>query len=154
MSAERSLPTDGADVAALAAHLRPVILKLSRHLRREAQRVGMSALDAQLLGVIKTAPGLGVSGLAEIEQMSRPAMSAHVKRLEAEGWLMRQSGAPDADRRRVSLVISPKGLQALGAVRRSRNDWLAARLSGLTEAERRQMEAALPSLQRLVEVKA
>ena len=154
MPAERLSPSDSDDVAVLADHLRPVILKLSRHLRREAQRVGMSALDAQLLGVIKMAPGVGVSGLADIEQMSRPAMSAHVKRLEAEGWLMRQSGAPDGDKRRVSLVISAKGMQALGAIRRSRNDWLAARLSVLTEAERRQMEAALPSLQRLVEVKA
>ena len=143
-----------AEVAALADHLRPVILKLSRHLRREAQKVGMSALDAQLLGVVKMAPGMGVSGLADIEQMSRPAMSAHVKRLEAEGWLMRQSDTPDGDKRRVSLAVTPKGLQALNVIRRSRNDWLAARLSRLTVAERNDLEMALPSLQRLVEVKS
>ncbi len=138
----------------LADRLRPVILKLSRHLRREAQKVGMSALDAQLLGVVKMAPGVGVSGLADIEQMSRPAMSAHVKRLEGEGWLMRQSDAPDADRRRVNLAVTPKGLQALNLIRRSRNDWLASRLSRLTPADRRDLEMALPSLERLVEVKS
>jgi DNA-binding MarR family transcriptional regulator len=154
MQAERRTQADRDDMGVLADRLRPVILKLSRHLRREAQKVGMSALDAQLLGVVKMAPGVGVSGLADIEQMSRPAMSAHVKRLEGEGWLMRQSDAPDADRRRVNLAVTPKGLQALNLIRRSRNDWLASRLSRLTPADRRDLEMALPSLERLVEVKS
>jgi DNA-binding MarR family transcriptional regulator len=138
-------------VADLANHLRPVILKLSRHLRREAQKVGVSALDAQLLGVVKLSPGVGVSDLAELEQMSRPAMSAHVKRLEAAGWLVRRIEAPDDDKRRARLVLTPKGAQALSAIRRSRNDWLAARLAGLTAAEQAALETAIGPLSRLVE---
>ncbi len=141
------------DVADLADQLRPVILKLSRHLRREAQKVGMSALDAQLLGVIKLSPGLGVSELAEIEQMSRPTMSAHVKRLEAAGWLSKRADTTDGDKRRVALAVTSKGFQALAAIRRSRNDWLAARLSALTPTERIALETGLPALTRLVEVK-
>jgi DNA-binding MarR family transcriptional regulator len=129
------------------------MLKLSRHLRREAQKVGVSALDAQILGVIRKHPAAGVSDLADLEQMSRPAMSVHIKRLEAAGWLTRVAEGPEADRRRVRLALTAKGLQALNAIRRSRNDWLAARLSRLSGEELRALEAALGPLGRLVEAK-
>ena len=144
----------GLEAAETADRLRPIILKLSRHLRREAQKVGVSALDAQLLGVIKLSPGVGVSDLAQTEQMSRPAMSAHVKRLEAAGWIARDLGGADADKRRVALIVTAKGLQALSAIKRSRNDWLAARLAILTPAERAALEAGLAPLSRLVEAKS
>ncbi len=140
--------------AEMVDRLRPIILKLGRHLRREAQKVGVSALDAQLLGTIKLSPGVGVSDLAETEQMSRPAMSAHVKRLEAAGWVARKSDDADIDKRRAALIITAKGLQALTAIRRSRNDWLAARLAVLTPMERATLEASLAPLGRLVEVKS
>lgn len=153
MQADSKQQPAGASVADLADHLRPVILKLSRHLRREAQKVGVSALDAQLLGVIKGWPGVGVSDLAELEQMSRPAMSAHVKRLEAAGWLARRTDDPEGDKRRVRLILTPVGAQALSAIRRSRNDWLAARLRVLTASEQALLEAALGPLSRLVEAK-
>jgi DNA-binding MarR family transcriptional regulator len=147
-------PVPPTDLIAMADQLRPAILKLSRHLRREAQKVGVSALDAQLLGMIKLRPGVGASDLADIEQMSRPAMSGHIKRLEAAGWLTRQAQVPGADKRRVGLMLTPKGVQALSAIRRSRNDWLAARLATLTAAECAALQAALAPLERLVEVKA
>ena len=75
------------DVLPLADALRPALLKASRALRRESQRAGVSALDAQLLGGVKKNPGIGVSALAEREQMTRASMSGHVKRLEAAGWI-------------------------------------------------------------------
>ena len=59
-------------------------------------------------------------------------MSVHIKRLEASGWLVREADGPDADRRRVRLTLSAKGEEALGAIRRSRNDWLEARLMRLS----------------------
>ncbi|WP_157217132.1 MarR family winged helix-turn-helix transcriptional regulator [Flavisphingomonas formosensis] len=140
-------------MAGLADQLRPVMLKLSRHLRREALKVGISDLDAQLLGIIKRKPGLGISELADIEHMSRPTMSAHVKRLEEAGWLMREAEDPDGDRRRVRLVLSPEGKRALEAIRRTRNDWLEARLGQLSAEEFAALDAALGSLVRLVEVR-
>jgi DNA-binding MarR family transcriptional regulator len=154
MQAPPIAASKNAEVAELADQLRPVILKLSRNLRREAQKVGVSALDAQLLGVIKRSPGVGVSDLADLEQMSRPAMSAHVKRMETAGWLLRGSEAEDGDKRRAPLVLTAKGLQALIAIRRSRNDWLAARLETLSASELRLLEAGLTSMRRLVEVKS
>lgn len=130
--------------ADLADALRPVILRLSRHLRREAQRLGASALDAQLLAILKKTPGAGVSELAEREQISKPAMSAHVKRLEEAGWIARDDSHDD--KRRVGLVVTKAGLKALEDIRKLRNDWLAAKLAELSPAEREALAAALGPL--------
>src|ERR1700691_589166 len=93
------------DVSFLAEGLRPSLLKISRQLRREAQPLGLSPLDVTLLGAVGKREGVGVSELAELEQTSRPTMSAHVKRLEAAGWLKRLP-PPSDDKRRFGLVIS------------------------------------------------
>jgi len=129
------------DVLSLADALRPCLLRVSRQLRREAHRAGVSALDALVLGSIKRRPGVGVCDLADDEQMSRPAMSGHVKRLEQAGWIVR-AGNPD-DARRSGLRITPEGEAQLLAIRRHRNDWLAGRLTGLDDAQRAALQAAV-----------
>jgi len=136
------------DIIDLAEALRPALLRASRALRREAQRAGVSALDAQILGAVKKNPGIGVSALADREQMTRPSMSSHVKRLEASGWLGRDE-ASENDRRRVGIRLTAKGLKALDAIRRRRNDWLAARLSVLTPEARAALAAAAEPLAKL-----
>ncbi|HEY3888439.1 MAG TPA: MarR family transcriptional regulator [Caulobacteraceae bacterium] len=137
-----------ADVSALADALRPALLRISRQLRREAQPLGLSPLDATLLTAVSKREGVGVSELAELEQTSRPTMSAHVKRLEAAGWLKRLP-PPSDDKRRFGLVISAAGRKALDAVRRRRNDWLEARLASLDPAAREALRRALDPLARI-----
>jgi DNA-binding MarR family transcriptional regulator len=142
-----------ADISALAEGLRPALLRLTRQLRKESQRFGMSPLDALLLGLVKHREGIGVSELADLEQMSRPTMSSHVKRLEKAGWLARQ--APDnEDKRRVGLVLTPAGRRAMDAVRRQRNDWLAGRLAALTPEARDILQAAIGPLSQIAGDKA
>jgi DNA-binding MarR family transcriptional regulator len=138
-------PAAAKDILDLAELLRPALLRTSRQLRREAQRAGVSALDASLLGAVKKNPGIGVSALADREQMTRPSMSTHVKRLEASGWIGRDAASAE-DRRRVGLRITAKGLKALEAIRRRRNDWLAARLATLAPAARAALAAAAEPL--------
>lgn len=138
-------PRRAADVSALADALRPVLLRLGRRLRREADQLGLSSLDAALLQMVANHEAIGVSELADKERTSRPTMSSHVKRLEAEGWLTRQAPRAD-DRRRVGLAITPAGLKALDAVRRRRNDWLADRLARLTPEQRALIEEAIAAL--------
>lgn len=140
------------DAAGLADRLRPLMLQVSRQLRREAQKSGLSQLDSQILMAIKRMPGVGVSELAQAEQMSRPTMSVHVKRLEAANLIAREAGGAGEDRRRVQLSLSDKGKQALVAVRRSRTDWLATRLAKMTPEERAALDAAVAPLARLVEL--
>ena len=138
-------PRRAADVTALADALRPVLLRLGRRLRREADQLGLSSLDAALLQMVANHEGIGVSELADKERTSRPTMSSHVKRLEAEGWVQRQEPQAD-DRRRVGLAITPEGLKALDAVRRRRTDWLADRLTRLPPEQRALIAEALAPL--------
>ncbi|MGI4758889.1 MAG: MarR family winged helix-turn-helix transcriptional regulator [Janthinobacterium lividum] len=137
--------------AKLAAELRPSILRLSRHLRREAQRGGSSSLDAQLLGTLREEPGLGVSELAEMEQMSRPAMSAHIKRLMQLGYVQREGAKADSDRRRIGLSVTRSGTAYLRTVSERRVDWLAERLGELGAEDRTALDRAAKSLRLILQ---
>ena len=92
----------------LAEALRGPLLRISRKLRQESQKVGLSVQDTVILGYLRKNPGAGVSELADFEQTSRPTMSSHVKRLEAAGWIMR------------ALSISISSICARGCARRVR----------------------------------
>jgi DNA-binding MarR family transcriptional regulator len=148
----RNTPVTAPKTVRLAAELRPSILRLSRHLRREAIRGGSSSLDAQLLGTLREEPGLGVSELADMEQMSRPAMSAHVKRLMQLGYLQREDVKLATDRRRIGLTVTRSGTQYLRTVNERRADWLAERLSELRTEDRTALDRAAKSLRLILEV--
>lgn len=140
------------DISGLAEALRGPLLRVSRKLRQEALKVGLSAQDAMILGYLKKNPGAGVSELADFDQVSRPTMSSHVKRLEAAGWLSRAEHAQDG--RRSGLTPTTAGLRKIETLQRHRNDWLAARLVRLSAAERESLMAAAAPLLKLVSVDA
>jgi len=146
------MPPAPADLSALAEALRSPLLRVSRKLRQEAQKAGLSVQDSLILGHIRKRPGIGVSELADAEQISRPTISAHVKRLEAAGWLTRSDDAEDG--RRSGLAVTPAGARKLETIQRLRNDWLSARLARLTDAERERLAQAAGPLLRLVSVDA
>ena len=83
MTALVTAPT--ADAVTVANRLRPVLLKLNRHLRREIHSLGVTGGQASLLFTIQRRPGIGVRELAELERMSAPGMSKYVGRLEETG---------------------------------------------------------------------
>src|SRR5260370_32968998 len=64
-----------ADPVSLANELRPVLVKLSRHLRREVHSLGVTGGPVSLLGQIPRHPGIGVRELAHLEGMSPPPLS-------------------------------------------------------------------------------
>ena len=132
----------------IAAELRPVVLRLARGLRKETEQVGITARQATLLWLIKRSPGLSLAELAAEEDISPPALSGHVDRLEAAGLVTRERS--ETDRRRVGLQLTEKGEQLLRRVRARRTTWLAARTRSLEPGELEAIEAALPALQRLI----
>lgn len=140
------------DILALAEALRGPLLRVSRKLRQESQKAGLSAQDALVLGYLKKNPGAGVSELADFEQISRPTMSSYVKRLEAAGWILRTDDAKDG--RRQGLTVTAAGSRKHEAIQRHRADWLAARLSRLSPAEREALMDAAAPLLRLVSLEA
>jgi DNA-binding MarR family transcriptional regulator len=136
------------DPVAVAAELRPVLLKLARYLRRELHQLDVTAGQASVLAHVKQSPGIGAGGLAEREGVSRPRMSKVVQELVAAGLLVGERGS---DRRRVGLEVTPAGDAVVKSVRRRRNAWLAARLRNLDPDELAQLEAAIPLLAQLLE---
>jgi DNA-binding MarR family transcriptional regulator len=139
--------TDALDVA---NELRPVLLRLNRHLRRELAPLGVTAGQAALLHAIDTGVAVGVRELAERERLSRPRVTAAVDRLESLGLVTRTRS--EVDRRRVELAVTAEGRRILRSARRRRTAWLAARLAQLDESERGSVADALPALERLLEV--
>jgi DNA-binding MarR family transcriptional regulator len=137
-----------ADPVALANRLRPVLLKLNRHLRKEVHSLGVTGGQVSLLIHLQKRRGIGVRELAELEGMSAPGMSKAVDRLERAGFLAREAGT---DRRRVGLALTEEGERVLRSVKSRRTAWLAANLKELTPAEIDAVDAAIGPLERLLE---
>lgn len=139
------------DTLAVAERLRPVLVRLARELRREATAVGLTAGQVTLLATIRDVPGVGVSDLAQREQVSAPSMCAQVDRLEAAGLVTRTRAAGDApDRRRVDLTVTAEGRRRLQAARRRRTAWLAQRLDTLDPAQLAALLGGMDALEHLV----
>lgn len=132
------------DSLELANGLRPLLLQLNRHLRRELAGLGITAGQAALLHVIRSQPGIGVRALADHEGVSAPAMSGYIDRLEAAGLVARVRS--QSDRRRVGLRVTGEGVRVLRSARSRRTAWLAQRLRRLSAAERAAIHAALEPL--------
>jgi DNA-binding MarR family transcriptional regulator len=136
------------DAQQVASDLRPVLLRLSRELRKETEQLGVTARQATLLWLVKRSPGLSLAQLAAEEGISPPALSGHVDRLEAAGLLERVRSTED--RRRVGLRLTDEGTRLMRRIRARRTTWLADRLGALEPAELQAVEAAIPALQRLL----
>src|SRR5437764_6780337 len=121
------------DTVAIADRLRPLLLRLARELRREADAAGISSAHVPLLVALKYQPGIGVNELAARERMSPAAMSGHVDRLVGAGWVARTPS--ESDRRRIGLTLTEEGRRLLRSVRSRRTVWLARRLGQLSGAE-------------------
>jgi DNA-binding MarR family transcriptional regulator len=136
------------DSETLANELRPVLLRLSRQVRRESNELGVTAGQVTLLSGIGDRPGITARELGDRERISAPGMSAHLDRLEAAGLIVRTRGA---DRRCVGLTLSREGARVLKTVRHQRTAWLTERLEQLTGEQRAAIEAAIGALAQLAE---
>ena len=141
------------DAVSIANRLRPVLLRLSRELRREANAFGITGGQASLLAVIDGNRRIGLGELAAGEGVSPAAMSKHVDRLEAAGLVARTPGS-SGDRRRVEIELTPTGSRNLRRVRSHRTAWLAARLGQLDEHELEALDAAIEPLTALLRAAA
>ena len=133
----------------VANRLRPVLLHLNRHLRREVHTSGVSAGQLSLLSAICDNPSIGVAELAAREGTSMPSVSSHIDRLEASGLITRRQS--DRDRRRVDLEVTAEGLRVLRVIRSKRTAWLSARLETLDDDDLAAIEAAIEPLAALLE---
>src|SRR5581483_167175 len=139
------IPADAVEVASL---LRPVLLRLSRELRREGQAFGVTPGQATLLARIEFRGTVGLGELAAGEGVSPAAMSKHVDRLVAADLVTRAQGG---DKRRIEIELTPNGRRVLRRVRSHRTAWLAERLGRLDDDELAAVERAIGPLATLLE---
>lgn len=137
-----------------ATRLRAVIGRLSRQLRATP-----SGLDAALtptrislmLSIDRTGP-VRLGELAEIEGINPTMLSRSVTQLVDAGLVTRTSDS--ADRRAAWVDATDAGRTLAERMRQERTDAVNAALSGLTAADRRTLEQAIPALEALaVELK-
>ena len=137
------MPVRVLDSVELANRLRPVLLQLSRYLRREAHAEGITGGQASLLAQIaRPRRRRSRSGRARGRLRSR---DDPLPRPHGES----RAGRPDAlaeDARRIRLALTPKGVRALRSIRRRRTAWLAERLEGLSAGSWQPMDAAIEPL--------
>jgi DNA-binding MarR family transcriptional regulator len=133
----------------LAEQLRPVVMRLSRELRREVRLLGVTAGQVTLLFAINRNPGIGVRELAAHERISPAGMSRHVSGLVERGLLRREGDPKDA--RRHGLYLTDEGRQLLRKVKSRRTAWLASRLRMLSEGDLEAIRDAIAPLGRLLE---
>lgn len=149
---EQSANYEAIDALTIANQLRPVLLRLHRYLRYEADELGVTSTQASLLAAINRSPGIGLSELAAQEHMRAPTLVCHIDKLETAG-LVERSRNHATDKRRVGLTITNNGIQALQTLRERRTAWLAARLETLTPEALAAIAASIEPLQQLTRSK-
>lgn len=132
-----------------AARLSLMIEHLVRAIRPLATDDTLSQAAAAVLSRLDTSGPSGVTDLARAEHVSQPAMTQLVARLHDDG-LVARTPSP-ADRRSVVVSLTDAGRVALATRRARRTGFIADSLSELDDREQRDIIAALPAFERLVE---
>lgn len=116
--------------------------------RIAVEQFGMTVGQFQVLRRIRKGVDT-VSGLAEANRTSRPAVSKAVEALVQKGLVTR---LPDArDRRQVRLTLTEEGSRLLNAIYDQAEAWLSERFAPLTESERADLRSAMELLRRIFE---
>ncbi|MEV7009186.1 MarR family transcriptional regulator [Streptosporangium sp. NPDC051022] len=138
MSSQES--PDGLDVEALA-------LAVERFTGIFIRLASVEKMGFTTLGVLHTLAGRGPLRLSELtasEQVTQPAITQLVTRLERDGLVRRR---PDpTDGRAVLVHLTPEGAQVVDRRRRDRIDRLSALTRHLNTSQRQAIAAALPAL--------
>jgi DNA-binding MarR family transcriptional regulator len=137
-----------AEPDSISARLSLVIGRLNRRLATAPGGLSHGLLMS-LASVAKRGP-LRLAELAQLEQVSAPSMTRTVSELESRGLVVR--GVDPHDGRAVQVAVTPTGLDAILRARAARAEVIADMLRGLDAPELDAIEAALPALERALEL--
>ncbi len=131
----------------VADKLHSAAIRLLRTLRRVDDETGLTAPRLSILSVLVFGGPRTLGQLAQAEQVRPPTMTRLVAALEDDGFIRRQTDPHDG---RVAIISATKKGEALMWLGRSRRvESLTARLSGLSKAELRELEAAADLIARI-----
>ena len=132
----------------LAARVHSAALHLLRRLAQDDRATGVSAPRLSALSVLVFGGPRTIGELAGIEGVTPPTMTRLVAAMVADGLIDRREDP--ADRRVVRVQASATGRTLLLAGRDRRVATLAAMVKPLTAKERRRLDAAAATIERML----
>ena len=133
--------------AQLAVLVRDAITRVNRRMRQTRPVGDLTHSQISALQSLDLGGALTPRELAEAERVQPPTLTRIVSRLEELGLVHRTPHPSDG--RQVILALSPAGRELLDGYRRSRDEWLAQRLSELGPEERDTVARAAEILARI-----
>jgi DNA-binding MarR family transcriptional regulator len=109
--------------------LRLAIIRLSRKLRKSADRAGVTPSQTSVLFSLDRRGPLRLGDLARCEQVANPTITRLIAALEAKSLVERSSDESDA--RSSIIAITSEGRELLATLAEGSNDYLRERLSAL-----------------------
>jgi DNA-binding MarR family transcriptional regulator len=138
------------DIYEVAAGLRTSIGMLLRKMKQTRAGSELSMPETAVLSRLDRNGPATSSDLARLDRISPQSMGATVAALEERGLVARTRDPEDG--RRIVLSITEQGRQVVRDRRDERTEKIAIALgAGFTEAERAQLRAVAPLLERLAE---
>lgn len=132
--------------AELAAQLRAVLLVSSRILRTRTADDRVSASQFSVLAYLQRNGEATPGAIAAFEHVSPPVMTRILRRLEADGLVVRCSDPEDG--RQVLVSLTEKGDDVVARGRRERDAWLSTRIGDISVHERQTLREATEILRR------
>ncbi|MFD6174240.1 MarR family winged helix-turn-helix transcriptional regulator [Streptomyces coeruleorubidus] len=120
---------------------------MRRRLRREMPDPRLRGAEVELLRLVVTRPGIGISDAAKDLGLAADSVSTLVNQLVQAGCLVRETDP--ADRRAARLLPTPAAGTRLREWRRRRADLVRRHVSRLDETDRQALHAAIPALLKL-----
>ncbi|MFH9060502.1 MarR family winged helix-turn-helix transcriptional regulator [Streptomyces coeruleorubidus] len=120
---------------------------MRRRLRREMPDPRLRGAEVELLRLVVTRPGIGISDAAKDLGLPANSVSTLVNQLVGAGYLVRETDP--ADRRTARLLPTPAAGTRLREWRRRRADLVRRHVSRLDDTDRQALHAAIPALLKL-----
>ncbi|MCW5888577.1 MAG: MarR family transcriptional regulator [Anaerolineales bacterium] len=105
--------------------------------RMAAKDLELSLSQLGLLFAVQRHPGIRVNELAQLLHLSAPTVSVGLRKLEGEGWLLRQ--ADPQDRRSLRLHLTEKARAFAKRAQQFQRKQIGVLLSGLEAEEQAQL---------------
>lgn len=140
-----------AAVGGQVAPLRLAALRLHRRLRKHSD-AGLTPSQLSALTTLERHGEMPIGRLAEREQISKSSVTRLVVKLENMGLVRREVDANDGRSWRVALTERGRHLLATSSARA--DAYLARQITALPTRDRQLLLAAIPALERLLDVKA
>jgi DNA-binding MarR family transcriptional regulator len=131
----------------LAAALVGVQRLIRRRLRGQMTVPRLRGAEVELLRLVETRPGIGISEAARELCLASNSVSTLVNQLARDGYLVRETDP--ADRRAARLQLSAAAEARLSDWRERRAALVRGQVARLDEADRDALRAAIPALRRL-----